>query len=189
VNRDDSLRALDLPEEITRRWFVQLAEPQRHYHTLVHVERMLEHVLPTDASREMIAAIWLHDIVYDPRASDNEERSAQQAAHDLADSGIDIPTVAGLILGTRLHEAGTDPQNILNDLDLGIFGAPADAYDRYARQIRAEYAFVEEAAYRAGRARILRRFDEQQIYRTVTYGGLEAQAHANLKREIEGLER
>jgi predicted metal-dependent HD superfamily phosphohydrolase len=184
-----SLRLLDLPDAIPRRWIGQLNEPQRHYHTLTHIAAMLGHVPWGEASRELIAAIWLHDIVYDPRAADNEERSAMQALADLGGSGIDATLVADLVRGTRHHEAGSGLQNLLNDLDLTILGTPAPVYADYARRIRLEYAFVWEDVYRPNRARLLRKFDARQIYRTEPFGGLEAQAHRNLAWEILELER
>ncbi|EAN88867.1 hd phosphohydrolase family protein [Trypanosoma cruzi] len=65
-------------------------EPQRHYHTMTHLEEMLgclarfqseapvAHRLPAEGARRLVVelAIFFHDAVYDPRRSDNEERSA-----------------------------------------------------------------------------------------------------------------
>lgn len=183
----ESLRLLNLDPSITSAWPIQLAEPHRHYHTGEHVGQMLLHLPSEAASREMIAAIWLHDIVYDPRAGDNEARSAAQAIRDLGGTGIDAPLVAELILGTKHHRDGTDMQNLLNDLDLGIFGASLDAYRRYSKQIRAEYVFVPPDAYAAGRIGILERYDAMRIFRTEPFADREGQAHANLRWEIDRL--
>jgi len=187
VHASESLLRIDLPPSITAAWRLQLAEPHRHYHTHDHVEHMLHHLPAAEASKEMIAAIWLHDIVYDPHASDNEEKSAIQAMHDLNDTNIDVERVADLIRGTKHHQHGSDMQNMLNDLDLGIFGAPHDAYERYARQIRAEYAFVPEHAYTAGRIAILARYNAMQLFKTKQFADREGRAHANLQWEIEKL--
>ncbi len=183
---DESLALLGLPGATTRRWMAQLGEPHRHYHTLDHVAAMLRRYHGSD--RGMVAAVWLHDIVYDPRASDNEERSAEQARDDLP-AGASTDLAVRLILATK-HHAGGDPcTDAFNDLDLAIIGSGAEAYDRYAGQIRLEYAFVPEAAYRAGRADILREFDKRKIFRTPAFQHLEHQAHINLRREIGCLER
>jgi predicted metal-dependent HD superfamily phosphohydrolase len=185
MSPEGSLAMLGLPGTVTDRWQAQLAEPHRHYHDRRHIAAMLAAIPPGRESRELIAAIWLHDVVYDPRAGDNEERSAEQARRDLAVSDIDAGRVAALILGTKHHRADMEEQQLLNDLDLGILGASPDAYARYAADIRREYAHVAEEAYRAGRARVLRGFLElPAIYGGADFRHLEEPARANLAGEI-----
>lgn len=183
-----SLALLDLPATVTDHWRRQLDEPQRVYHDGAHIAAMLAAVPNGAATRELAAAIWLHDIVYDPRATDNEERSAEQARRDLAGSGIDAERVAALILGTKHHLADTPEQQLMNDLDLGILGAPPADYARYADAIRREYAHVPAATYRSARARLLRSFlDLPAIYRGAAFRHLEEPARANLAGEIAEL--
>ena len=73
--------------------------------------------------------------------------------------------------------------------DLAIFGQPQDVYDAYARSVRAEYAHVEEAAYRAGRANILRHFlGQQSLYADEYFADMyDEQARDNLQRELATL--
>jgi predicted metal-dependent HD superfamily phosphohydrolase len=184
---DQSLEYLGASIAMCRNWYAALREPHRRYHTLAHVEAMLSNLPDACASRELVAAIWLHDIVYDPQADDNEERSADRALIDLAYTSIDRQAVRSLILGTRRHEGGSDSQNILNDLDLGIFGAPRAVYIDYVRQIREEYGHVNDEVYRPARAAIMRRFNERHIFRTRHFEHLEAPAHVNLAWEIKAL--
>src|SRR5262245_48769827 len=79
-------------EELLRRW----SEPWRHYHTLGHLRFCLGELdaasaAPTD--RPLLeAAIWLHDAIYDPRAKDNEERSAALGAEHLGAAGLAAAT-------------------------------------------------------------------------------------------------
>ena len=185
----ESLALLALPAALTDGWRAQLAEPHRRYHDERHIAAMLGELAAGQASRELIAAIWLHDVIYDPRAADNEERSAEQARRDLAGSGVDAERVAALILATKHHHAATEEERLLVDLDLGVLGAPPGAYARYAVEIRAEYAHVPDEAYRAGRAQVLRRFlDRPAIYATAGFAILEERARANLAGEIAGLQ-
>ena len=186
-----SLAALGLPAALTDAWVAQLSEPRRAYHTLAHIEWMLADVpAGYEACRELIAAIWLHDIVYDPTRGDNEERSAEQARRDLAGSGIAADSVAALILGTAHHRAGDALQNVLNDLDLMILGGSEAEYAAYAEAIRREYAHVPDAAYRAGRPAVLRRFlERERIYQGAGLVAREEAARRNLLREIAALER
>lgn len=182
---DESLTLLALPETTTNRWISQLSEPHRHYHSLDHIKAMLSHYdgrLP-----EIVAAIWLHDIVYDPRADDNEERSAAQARADLV-PGPSTEIVVRLILDSKHHAGGDALTDLFNDLDLGIIGSDPAVYDRYAAQIRREYAFVPDAVYRPARAGILRGFNQRRVFKTQGFHHLEDRAHANLEREIDSLE-
>src|SRR4051812_43471604 len=61
------------------------AHPSRHYHSLTHVRDVLVEVSGLHAWRpevptaEVEIAAFLHDVVYDSRAKDNEERSAEYA--------------------------------------------------------------------------------------------------------------
>ena len=69
-------------------------EPHRRYHTSVHVMWALRHIAelvaaeshPLDLAALQLAAMY-HDIVYDPRATDNEARSADIARRAAIDLG------------------------------------------------------------------------------------------------------
>lgn len=174
-------------------------EPHRRYHTMTHIEDCLVQV---EASTDLTAhqrdlltdAVWFHDAIYDPTRSDNEVESAQLAVDCMtadARTASDIAEVERLILLTAGHSvtAGDDLAARLVSIDLSILGADPDRYDAYARDIRAEYARVPEALYRAGRAVVLRRFLEADVLfpDPVWAGRLDKQARANLRREIADL--
>lgn len=174
------------------------SEPQRHYHTLEHIARVLSlfdgvrsRVRETGAAE---LALWLHDFVYDPRAKDNEERSAAYAKRILGEGGVRPEVgeqVTALIMATR-HASppeGTDACYVV-DTDLSILGSTAAEFDRYEGQVRQEYAFVSEPDWRMGRSRILRVFlDRPTIFLMPEFASLEASARANLERSLERLRR
>jgi predicted metal-dependent HD superfamily phosphohydrolase len=175
-------------EDICRHY----AEPGRVYHTLDHVRSVLELVdslvrhAPNPNAVKLAA--WLHDVIYDSRASDNEERSAAYAER-LCES-LSLPDgrrVASLILKTKTHDAGEDADaQVLLDADLAILGADDPAYRTYAEQIRQEYAWVPEAAYRTGRRQVLERFlTRSRIYHFLSH--LEEPARKNVDAEIARL--
>jgi predicted metal-dependent HD superfamily phosphohydrolase len=176
--------------DLLRRW----QEPQRHYHTLTHLRALLD-LLP-DAPRSLQLAIWFHDAVYDPRASVNEEASSELARAALASLGMEpdeIAEVVRLILLTKKHTtvADDDLGRLLLDADLSILGAADSDYDAYAAAIRREYAWVEEGAYRQGRAGVLRQFlARDHIYQTERFRhSHEQQARRNLEREVASLDQ
>jgi predicted metal-dependent HD superfamily phosphohydrolase len=171
---------------------LRYAEPGRFYHTLDHVAKVLDTVdrlsrHTRDANAVRMAA-WLHDVIYDGRASDNEERSAAYAVQLSASLGIpEEPRIASLILRTKTHNADDDADaKVLLDADLAILGVGETEYLTYAEQIRQEYAWVPQADYRAGRQRVLAKFLARP---TIYYflGDLELRARRNLSAEIERL--
>jgi predicted metal-dependent HD superfamily phosphohydrolase len=170
----------------------------RHYHTLGHVADMLETVASLRRAAPpgpaLLLAVWFHDVIYDPRAADNEEKSAAHAREVLQPLRVPehiLAETARLILLTRTHRATPEDADgaVLLDADLAVLGADAPAYDRYARAIRQEYAWVPEEDYRKGRARVLQGFLERpRIYRTsAMFEWAEDRARQNLRRELESL--
>jgi predicted metal-dependent HD superfamily phosphohydrolase len=171
-------------------------EPHRAYHTLQHLEECFgwfsqARDLMTGPG-EIAFALFYHDAVYDTHASDNELKSAQLA------SGVfehfvrmDARAVGNLILATSLHSAeGAGSEiKIMLDIDLSILGAEPARFDEYERQVRQEYAWVEEGVFRKTRSRILQGFlTRPALYHTTFFRErLEAQARENLKRSLAAL--
>jgi predicted metal-dependent HD superfamily phosphohydrolase len=196
------LTALGCRLEVARAAFAAVAvnysAPERHYHTLDHVRDVLDTATslwgaggPPPA---LVLAAWLHDVVYDTHAGDNEERSAELARELLRPLGLPeglIDETARLILLTKGHraEAGDRAGQVLLDADLAILGADEAAYDRYAAAIRREYAWVPEGDYRAGRTRVLEDFLRRpRVYHTEEMSArAETAARRNLAREAAAL--
>jgi predicted metal-dependent HD superfamily phosphohydrolase len=164
----------------------------RYYHTLDHVRNVLEtvEILGPNARRlnAVRLAAWLHDVIYDSRASDNEEHSAAFAER-LCEQ-LSIPEgqlVSSLILKTKTHDAGDDPDaQVLLDADLAILGAAEPIYRDYRERIRQEYAWVPEPDYRIGRRQVLKKFLERaRIFHFLN--DLEDSARRNIAAEIAGL--
>jgi predicted metal-dependent HD superfamily phosphohydrolase len=188
------LGAAKADDALFRRLVAAWSEPVRHYHSLQHLRECLELL---EASREsahrpaMIAlALWFHDAVYNPRARDNEERSAQWAvdavrASGLADSAAD--SVHALVMATKGHAATSDPDTqLLLDIDLAILGAPPARFAESTAQIREEYAHVPDDAWTVGRSRMLEGFlARPRIYITARFhAAREEQARANLAASL-----
>ena len=168
-------------------------QPERAYHNLDHVQAML-HALKTRRvlTPALALAVWGHDLIYDPREHDNEERSADAFGAWLESQGADMGTVGKvrrLILATRHNEPPTDQSAaLLTDADLSILGAAAPAFWAYERAIRQEYGFVAWEAYQAGRSAVLQGFlERERIYSTPEFAGLEAGARANMAAALDML--
>ncbi|SHK75674.1 Predicted metal-dependent phosphohydrolase, HD superfamily [Chitinophaga jiangningensis] len=172
-------------------------EEGRHYHTLTHIRNMISsaylHETLIRDKDAMLFAIFFHDVVYDATAKDNEEKSAAAAVdflHKINFWGDEIDEVAALIMATKTHTAGDNPDTcILLDLDLEILGTNEGTYHRYTQQIRQEYAAYPDLLYNPGRKKVLRHFLEKPfIYCTETFREqLEASARKNIENEIATL--
>lgn len=173
-------------------------QPDRHYHTLRHIQQVLQTVqwLQDEAENPAIAqlAAWFHDVVYNPRATDNEENSAAYAVDCLSQLQLPSWAIAAttrLILSTKHHRAAlTDADmQVLLDADLAILGSEPSRYQHYAQAIRREYSWVPEDQYRLGRSRVLTAFlqRERLYYTSRMYQLAEAIARQNLQTELAGL--
>jgi predicted metal-dependent HD superfamily phosphohydrolase len=153
--------------------------PSRHYHDLHHLADVLDQVdllvaAATDAEAVRLAA-WFHDVVYTPMATDNEERSAQVATHELTRLRVPdamVEEVARLVRLTASHDPADDDRDgaVLCDADLAVLGRPRDGYAAYANAVRLEYAQVPDEQFRAGRAAVL----ENLLLRPTLYRTAEA---------------
>lgn len=168
----------------------------RHYHNLEHISLVLDTIDSLkDLARDMVAvelAVWFHDVIYDPRANDNEVKSAEYARRALLrlrlPAGL-VNRVADLILATITHQATDDDVDaqILLDADLAPLGADAATFKRQTQAVRQEFAWVPEEEYHAKRVKLLGNFlKRERIFQTDRlYEMLEDQARQNLTTNIK----
>src|SRR5215470_10661163 len=126
----------------------QYSASERAYHDLSHIQSLLslsESLLDKIQNRDAhYFAVWFHDVIYDTRRPDNEEKSAEFAAEALARLGVPEQTIAvvrEMILATKHHRAAGlswDMKAFL-DLDTSILGAPEETYQEYRKAIKKEY--------------------------------------------------
>ncbi|MFE4454630.1 hypothetical protein [Streptomyces sp. NPDC056796] len=183
---------LPYADNLLGRW----AEPQRRYHTTAHLTQVLDRVdtLAGHASDPDLVrlAAWFHDAVYRPDRSENEERSAALAERALPEAGVpgaSVAEVARLVRLTVTHDPADGDTNgeVLCDADLAILAAAPKDYAAYAAQVREEYGFVPDDAFREGRAAVLRQLLElPRLFRT-PHGvrEWEPRARQNLTTELE----
>jgi len=179
----------------------RLREPHRHYHTATHVMWVLRRLgelaqSPAAGGTDLGGVRWAalyHDAIYDPTRSDNEALSAELAAADAALVGWDADRCAAvhrLVMATATHCPSRPDEALLVDADLAVLGGTPAEYEAYVRGVRAEYAHVEDAAWRLGRADVLRRLlAGGEVFHTAemrTARG--ARAVANLSAELATLE-
>lgn len=173
-------------------------EPQRAYHNDRH---LLDCLQQFDCVRDQAIApmqvefaIWYHDAIYDPQASDNEARSAAWARRDLQQGRVQparVEAIDDLIMATKHDSAAETPDAaLLVDIDLSILGRSREEFVYYDQAIRAEYAWVPEDEYRLGRSAVLERLlARPSIYTTPWFRArYETAARRNLAVALEQLQ-
>jgi len=198
----DLVRSLGVEEGRARRAFADLVnnynEAGRYYHNLAHVGMVLDTAdglshLAQDYEKVQLA-IWYHDVIYDPRAEDNEAQSAAYARQYL--SALDFPAetvtrVSDLILATTTHLApdGDIDAQIMLDADLAPLAYDEALFLRQSMALRQEFSYIPEDEYRQGRVRALNTFlSRERIYQTdQLFTELESKARSNLERSLKEL--
>ena len=178
--------------DLVRRW----ADADRGYHDLEHLREVLDRLAEIGtADPEVLLAAWFHDAVYEGHPGQDEERSALLADAELSALGVPAATcrrVADLVRITADHRAEMDDVDAagLCDADLAVLAADADRYSRYTRGVRAEYAHLDDATFRAGRLAVLRSLVERPVLFRTAEGRRrwEEAARRNVGAEIGRLE-
>jgi predicted metal-dependent HD superfamily phosphohydrolase len=183
--------------DLVARW----SESARRYHTVDHLTFMLTVLDEAAAFADDIHAVrlaaWFHDAVYDPHVAEptaNEQASADLAAAmlpPLAVPAAQIDEVVRLVLLTADHRVEPHDGNgsLLADADLAILAVDAEHYRAYADAVRAEYAFVPDDAFVAGRSAVLAKLlDLDPLYHLTPHrAAWEQRARANLAAELRTL--
>lgn len=170
----------------------------RHYHTLIHLENLLEQLTvihdKIDNWDAVLFTLFYHDIVYDALKGDNEEQSADVALKHMQQLGITeeiCQTVKEQIIATKSHILTEDSDtNCFLDADLSILGQSFDLYTTYFKEVRKEYSIYPDDVYSPGRLKVLKHIiSMDRIFKTTYfYDKFELQARDNIKREIELLQ-
>ena len=178
---------------------VRYNETQRAHHSLHHIQQLFsqfEQIKHQLHEPHIIAlALYYHDVIYDPRRSDNELKSAEYAVEALKGylSAEQCQHIYALIMMTATHELHEclDKDTVsdaayLLDMDLSILGTPWSEYQVYAQAVRQEYRHIANEDYRTGRIAVLQKLLAHPVlYLTAYYHShFEVQARDNIKREI-----
>ncbi len=203
--QERSLSMFSTIESRLKRLKMRYREPHRSYHDQSHIDCMLfglhSHSHAALAPEAVELAIWYHDAVYDPAATDNESRSADLLRAEmggLADPGL-VERAAAMVLASATHalpegigEADAADMSLFLDLDLQVLGAFPDVYDAYEAGIAAEYVPVHGIEpYAAGRAAFLDGMVARPgLFLTkVFHSRFDARARDNMRRAAMSLRR
>jgi predicted metal-dependent HD superfamily phosphohydrolase len=180
------------PEEAEALWHhldVLYGEPHRRYHNLRHIASSLGELDGCGMDLPLIeGAIWFHDVIYDPRRSDNEQASIEWFVRSTLPwlEPSSRSAISALITVTDFRSPPTDDPDawLMVDIVLAILSAAPDEYDAYCLSIQKEYRHVADEAFREGRAKVMSSFLANPIYRTPGFTPREDRARENIAREL-----
>lgn len=180
--------------------------PGRFYHDMSHVEALLallEQYRNEFADPYVVeAAIWFHDCIYDAKAKDNEDQSAELAVAHLKPTCTTesdekrLGLIRDMIEATKTHAIPAFPDadavadtSLFLDMDMSILGSDQDTFDKYEADVRKEYSFVSDEGWRTGRAAVLANFASRPriFYSDLFRDKYEAKARENIARSLEKL--
>lgn len=150
--------------DAARREFAAIAvcydEGHRRYHNRAHLEELFalyegcKHLMKDREA--VIAAVFYHDLVYNPRSSVNEEESARRAVSFLPGLGFSpafAERVGEMVLCTKTHDCPEDDGDakLFIDMDMAILGSDPARYRAYARAVREEYSCFDDRTFYGAR--------------------------------------
>lgn len=151
------------PTEILRRYNIpdvldNYFESHRYYHNYNHINNML-----IEANRlniltdELYLAILFHDIIYDPKSTNNEKMSADFFYQYMKDDNI-----KQAILETKDHKPTSELSKQLCYLDLMIVNKDFKDFMTFEHKIFKEYQFLDYSTYKEKRVKILKELGFKQ---------------------------
>ncbi|GFV57925.1 uncharacterized protein TNCV_2801911 [Trichonephila clavipes] len=165
----------DLEKSVVEKWWNTLkssyTRPHRKYHTFFHVKRMFTHMdslINEIQNKDAVSyAIFFHDIAYDPRSQENEDRSVEIFNEFCTESELSkneelVAKVKELILALKAHCTdehkkeglfGKDDLHYFLDFDMSVLGSDPAEYKKYTQQIREEYNFMPKSKYNSVRSK------------------------------------
>jgi len=191
--------AFDDSQKIHQRLLDGYDEPQRHYHTLAHIEQcmaMFDQCSSLAHNPDALElAVWFHDVIFEPGKSDNEARSAKlylqfsDGVHDQATRGL----VERLIMAT-LHDGSSledSDARYMVDIDLSSFGLSWEYFLEDSGNLRLENADLSDAEYYRRKTSFQGRLLARERFYLSDYFAerLDAQARANLARYFEMIQQ
>lgn len=152
-----------------KKWMNMWLEPHRYYHNFSHFIDLCNKV-PDHTREDIFLAITFHDIIYDPRRADNEERSAEFFLSEMTDEFKKnneqlVDDVFKAIMDTKHQEP---PKSKLGEIlckaDMSIlFDSDLNELVNYEIGISKEYQLYPYDLYREGRVHFLKKWVDRNV--------------------------
>jgi len=135
-------------------------EPHRFYHNWDHIESMLISAKNKNIlTNSLTLAIIFHDIFYDPKLKNNEQRSA-----DIFYSWIQDSEIYQAIIDTETHKPSNELSRILCELDIDNLYGDFDIFIDNSYKLFKEFQYVDWKTYSVERIKFLEKYNVDPIY-------------------------
>ena len=133
-------------------------EPHRYYHTEKHlaflIGRIEQSPVAGDEKDKLLLTAFFHDIVYDPTAHDNEERSVAML-REITQHAV-VGEVAAMIMDTKTHQPRTNLSRRFVEHDMAVvWESDFGQLLAWEYGVFKEFRFVDYSLYKAGRLALL----------------------------------
>lgn len=153
------LQELNFDDIVLKRY----QEHHRYYHTVNHLSDVISYLLNENAlDDELFLAAVYHDAIYNPKANDNEEKSAELFLNESKHSKLNksqVDLVCQLILDTKTHKPSNLKSEIFIKADLNILNQPLSMLLEFEKQIFKEYQFADFKIYQKNRIEVLKQLN------------------------------
>ena len=172
-------------------------EPWRQYHTAEHLCHCLQELDLASTLMEdpqaVELALWFHDIVFQPGAADNEEKSARLFERSAAGHfKPDLAKKVSVLIHTTVHRDPPQEENAryLCDIDLSSLALPWAQFLTDSAALRAEHSGTADAPFYCAKISFLSSLlDRSAIFLTEFFRSRhEHAARENIRRYITELQ-
>lgn len=161
----DRILRLYIYENVIKELPLRWSEPHRKYHTVNHLIWVLQNLEKDTHFRELnvyekhalLLAAFFHDVVYDPKQKDNEDKSIEVFRRSFKnDDPRMVNTVCELIEVTKHRRRPLSKlPRMLWDADNKGFTLGYDIMLKSEKLIRQEYSHLSDKNYKEGRLQFL----------------------------------
>ncbi|HAS39735.1 MAG TPA: hypothetical protein DCS93_04620 [Microscillaceae bacterium] len=150
-------------DEIAQYW----QAPHRFYHNEEHLEFLIQEIeklhameIVNEIARNvLLIAAFFHDIVYEPLANDNEEKSAELLVKMVTARYQEAKLAEEIILDTKTHEPQSQLSTLFCSLDMYIV-EHSNFHELlgWEHKIFKEFQMIDYQFYKQGRLKLLKDF-------------------------------
>lgn len=143
--------------------------PHRFYHTEAHLQFLINEIeklyaidsINDNARNILLLVAFFHDVVYEPLANNNEEKSAELLNQLVNARYPDAQIAHDIILDTKTHQPQSQLSELFCNLDMHIVehSSFTELLD-WENKIFKEFQMVDYSLYKQGRLKLLREFAE-----------------------------